>query len=93
MTLTNVSGASQTYTASAVVTVGASTGVAASVSPASVMLGAGESATLNVTVNADKAAASGQYWGRLTVTLATGAVVAAPLWFAVRTFVDAGPLQ
>jgi len=41
------------------VTVGASTGVAASVSPASVTLGAGESATLNVTVNADKAAASG----------------------------------
>src|SRR5207245_8069067 len=68
VTLTNVSGASQTYTVAAAVTVGASTGVAASVSPASVMLGAGGSATLNVTINADKAAASGQYWGRLTVT-------------------------
>jgi len=93
VTLTNVSGASQTYTASAAVTVGASTGVTASVSPASVMLGAGESATLNVTVNADKAAASGQYWGRLTVTPAAGAAVAAPLWVAIRTFTDAGPLQ
>src|SRR5712691_6108896 len=93
VTLTNVSGANQTYMASAAVTVEASTGVAASVSPASVRLGAGESATLNVTVNADKAAASGQYWGRLTVTPAAGAAVAAPLWFAVRTFVDAGPLQ
>src|SRR6266702_575641 len=93
VTLTNVSGASQTYTASAAVTVGASTGVAASVSPASVTLGAGESATLNVTVNANKAAASGQYWGRLTVTPATGAAVAAPLWVAIRTFTDAGPLQ
>ena len=93
VTLTNASSAIQTYTVAAAVTVGASTGVAASVSPASVMLGAGESATLNVTVNADKAAASGQYWGRLTVTPAAGAVVAAPLWFAVRTFVDAGPLQ
>ena len=93
VTLTNVSGASQTYTASAAVTVGASTGVAASVSPASVTLGAGESATLNVTVNADKAAASGQYWGRLTVTPASGAAVAAPLWVAIRTFTDAGPLQ
>ncbi len=93
VTLTNVSGASQTYTASAAVTVGASAGVAASVSPASVMLGAGESATLNVTVNADKAAASGQYWGRLTVTPAAGAAVAAPLWVAIRTFTDAGPLQ
>src|SRR6266513_2927812 len=91
--LTNVSGASQTYTASAAVTVGASTGVAASASPASVTMGAGESATLNVTVNADKAAASGQYWGRLTVTPATGAAVAAPLWVAIRTFTDAGPLQ
>src|SRR5437879_2975082 len=57
VTLTNVSGASQTYTATAAVTVGASTGVAASVSPASVTLGAGESATLDVTVNAGKAAA------------------------------------
>src|SRR6266853_905189 len=93
VTLTNVSGASQTYTATAAVTVGASTGVVASVSPASVTLGAGESATLNVTVNADKAAASGQYWGRLTVTPATGAAVAAPLWVAIRTFTDAGPLQ
>jgi len=73
--------------------VGASTGVAASVSPASVTLGAGESATLNVTVNAAKAAASGQYWGRLTVTPATGAAVAAPLWVAIRTFTGAGPLQ
>src|SRR2546430_6563381 len=36
VTLTNVSNASQTYTATAAVTVGASTGVAASGSPASV---------------------------------------------------------
>src|SRR6266851_7017711 len=93
VTLTNVSSVTQTYAATAAVTVGTSTGVAASVSPASVTLGAGESATLNVTVNADKAAASGQYWGRLTVTPATGAAVAAPLWVAIRTFTDAGPLQ
>ena len=63
VTPTNVSNASQTCTATAAVTVAASTRVAATVSPASVMLGVGESATLNVTVNADQAAASGQCWG------------------------------
>jgi minor extracellular serine protease Vpr len=91
VTLTNVSSASQTFTAAAAVTVGASADVAASVSPSSVTLGAGESATLNVTVDAAKSAASGQYWGRLTVTPSSGSPVAAPLWVAIRTFTDAGP--
>jgi len=93
VTLTNVSSASQTFGASAAVTVGASTGVVASVSPSSVTLDAGQSATLNVTVDAAKSAASGQYWGRLTVTPPSGRAVAAPLWVAIRTFTDAGPLQ
>jgi subtilisin family serine protease len=93
VTLTNVSSASQTFAASAAVTVGTSTGVSASVSPASVTLGAGESATLNVTVDAAKTAANGQYWGRLTVTPSSGNAVAAPLWVAIRTFTDAGPNQ
>jgi uncharacterized membrane protein len=93
VTLTNVSSASQTFAASAAVTVGTSTGVSASVSPASVTLGAGESATLNVTVDAAKSAANGQYWGRLTVTPSSGNAVAAPLWVAIRTFTDAGPNQ
>jgi minor extracellular serine protease Vpr len=91
VTLTNVSSASQTFTAAAAVTVGASADVVASVSPSSVTLGAGESATLNVTVDAAKSAASGQYWGRLTVTPSSGSPVAAPLWVAIRTFTDAGP--
>ncbi len=93
VTLTNVGSASQTFTASAAVTVGASTGVVASVSPSSVTLGAGQSATLNVTVDAAKSAASGQYFGRLTVTPSNGRAVAAPLWVAIRTFTDAGPNQ
>jgi len=93
VTLTNVGSASQTFAASAAVTVGASTGVVASVSPASVTLGAGQSATLNVTVDAAKSATSGQYWGRLTVTPSSGNTVAAPLWVAIRTFTDAGPNQ
>jgi len=91
VTLTNVSSASQTFAAAAAVTVGASADVVASVSPSSVTLGAGESATLNVTVDAAKSAASGQYWGRLTVTPSSGSPVAAPLWVAIRTFTDAGP--
>jgi len=93
VTLTNVGSASQTFTASAAVTAGASTGVVASVSPSSVTLGVGQSATLNVTVDAAKSAASGQYFGRLTVTPSNGGAVAAPLWVAIRTFTDAGPLQ
>ena len=93
VTLTNVSGSTQAFTASAAVTVGASAGVVASVTPASVTVPSGESTTLMVTVDADKAAASGQYWGRLTVTPSGGPVLAAPLWVAIRTFTDAGPNQ
>jgi minor extracellular serine protease Vpr len=93
VTLTNVSGSTQTFTASAVVTVGASSGVVASVTPASVTVTSGGSTTLMVTVDADKAAANGQYWGRLTVTPSAGPVLAAPLWVAIRTFTDAGPNQ
>jgi uncharacterized protein YfaS (alpha-2-macroglobulin family) len=93
VTVTNVSGASQTFSAAAAVTSGASAGVVASVSPASVTLAAGASATLNVTVDAAKSAASGQYFGRLTVAPSGGAAIAAPLWVAIRTFTDAGPKQ
>src|SRR5207248_10607157 len=71
VTLTNVGSASQTFGASAAVTVGASTGVVASASPCSVTPDAGPSAAVNVTVDAAKSAASGQYWGRLTVTPAS----------------------
>jgi minor extracellular serine protease Vpr len=91
VTVTNVTSATVTYSAAAAVTVGASTGVVASVSPSSLTLGAGQSATLNVTVAASKSAASGQYFGRLTVTPNKGAAVAAPLWVAIRTFTTAGP--
>jgi len=64
----------------------------ASVSPASLTLGPGESGTLSVTVGTARTAPQGQYWGRLTVSDGQS-TLAAPLWFAVRTFVDAGPLQ
>jgi minor extracellular serine protease Vpr len=99
VTLTNVSSSTQTFTATAAVTANATVSAAplgavlASVSPASVTLAAGQSATLNVTVDAAKSAATGQWWGRLTVTPASGPVVAAPLWVGIRTFTDAGPNQ
>jgi len=93
VTITNVTSVSHTYSASAAVTVAPAAGFAtASVSPASVTLSAGESATLSVTVDTAQTAPSGQYWGRLTVTPDAGSKLEAPLWFAVRTYVDAGPL-
>ena len=89
VTVTNVGSTSQTFTASTVIN---GTGVAASVSPASVTVAAGQSATLNVTLDAAKSAASGQYFGRLNVSNGS-TTVAAPLWVAIRTFTDAGPNQ
>jgi len=99
VTLTNVSSSTHTFTASAAVTANATVpptplgAVLASVSPASVTLAAGQSATVNVTIDAAKSAATGQWWGRLTVTPASGPVLAAPLWVGIRTFTDAGPNQ
>ncbi len=94
VTITNTTGASHTYGAAAAITVAPAAGfTSASVSPSSVSLAAGQSATLSVTVSTLQTAPNGQYWGRLTVTPDSGSVLAAPLWFAVRTFTDAGPLQ
>ena len=93
VTVTNVTNGSQTFTATAAITSTSSTGVVASVSPSTVTVAAGQSATLNVTVDAAQSAASGQYWGRLTVTPSGAASVAAPLWVAIRTTTDAGPNQ
>jgi len=93
MTITNVSGTSHAYNATAAITMSPAAGAAgASVSPASLTLGPGESGTLSVTVGTAQSAPEGQYWGRLTVSDGQS-TLAAPLWFAVRTFVDAGPLR
>src|SRR6266446_4715872 len=93
VTITNVSGTAHAYNATAAITVSPAAGAAgASVSPASLTLGPGESGTLSVTVGTAQTAPQGQYWGRLTVSDGQS-TLAAPLWFAVRTFVDAGPLQ
>ncbi len=96
VTLTNVSASTRTWTATAAIT-GASTvsppvGYSASVSPASATLAPGDSASFDVTVGTTPDSPDGQYWGRLTVTDGSS-VLAAPLWFAVRTYVDAGPLR
>jgi minor extracellular serine protease Vpr len=95
VTITNVTSVAHTYNASVAITVaptGGSTNSSAAVSPSSVTLSAGQSATVSVTVNTTQAAPAGQYWGRLTVTPDAGTVLTAPLWFGVRTYVDAGPL-
>src|SRR6266568_842752 len=93
VTITNVSGTAHTYNATAAITAAPPAGAAsASVSPASLTLGPGESGTLSVTVGTAQSAPQGQYWGQLTVSDGQS-TLAAPLWFAVRTFVDAGPLQ
>jgi minor extracellular serine protease Vpr len=94
VTVTNVTGAAQTYSASAAITraPAAGSGATASVSPASLTLAPGANGTLSVTVSTAQTSPEGQYWGDLTVT-GGGRTLKAPLWFAVRTFVDAGPLQ
>ncbi len=93
VTITNVSGAMLTYGASAALSaLFNGTGATASVVPSSVTLGSGKSATLAVTVSTAKTSPLGQYWGDLTVT-GGGSTLKAPLWFAVRTFTDAGPIQ
>jgi minor extracellular serine protease Vpr len=94
VTVTNVTSRGQTFSASAAITrvAGSPSGVSASVSPSSLTLGPGASGTLSVTVDTSQTSPSGQYWGDLTVT-GGGSTLKAPLWFAVRTFVDAGPLQ
>ena len=93
VTVTNVSSTAHTYSASAAITVAPAAGAAtASVSPASLTLGPGQTGTLSVTVDTTQTAPEGQYWGRLTVSDG-GSTLAAPLWVAVRTFVDAGPLR
>jgi len=94
VTITNVFGTTQTYAAAAALT---RTPVApgdatAHVTPSSVTLAPGQSAVFSVTVETSHASPSGQYWGDLTVT-SNGGTLKAPFWFAVRTTVDAGPLQ
>jgi minor extracellular serine protease Vpr len=94
VTITNVAVTTQTYTATAAIT---RTPVApgdatASVTPSSATLAPGQSAVFSVTVATNRTSPSGQYWGDLTLTSA-GGMLKAPLWFAVRTFVDAGPLR
>jgi len=95
VTITNVTNAKQTCNATAALTFTAGvtgTAASASVTPSSVTLGAGQSATVSVTVSTAKTSPDGQYWGDLTVT-GCGNALKAPLWFAIRTFTDAGPNQ
>jgi subtilisin family serine protease len=94
VTVTNVSGGAQTFSASASITraPAAGSGATASVSPSTLTLAAGATGTLSVTVDTAQTSPEGQYWGDLTVT-GGGSTLKAPLWFAVRTTVDAGPLQ
>src|SRR6267143_2117270 len=80
MTITNVSGTSHAYNVTAAITVSPAAGAAgASVSPASLTLGPGESGTLSVTVGTAQTVPEGQYWGRLTVSDGQS-TLAAPLW-------------
>lgn len=93
VTLTNATSATQTYGASAALRVGPpGTDATASVSPSSVTIAAGESASLSVTVSTSHVTPLGQHWGDLTVT-GGGSTLKAPLWFAIRTTTDAGPLR
>ena len=94
VTVTNTTGSAVTFNATAALNPGFNgTGTSATVSPASLTLTGGQSATLSVTVSTSQSTPSGQYWGDLTLTPTTGgAVLKAPLWFAVRTTTDAGPL-
>ncbi len=90
--VTNVTGTSVTYGATASF---ASAGMAAnatvSVSPSSLTLDPGKTGSVAVTVETAQSAPVGQYYGDLTVT-GGGSTLKAPFWFAVRTYVDAGPL-
>jgi subtilisin family serine protease len=92
VTITNVTSARHAYTAAATFDFVAGAGATVSVSPSSVTLSAGQSATVSVTVSTAQTTPDGQYFGRLTVTPDAGGALTAPLWFGVRTFVDAGPL-
>ena len=97
VTVTNVTSSTQSYGASVAITrtpvPGSAAGSSATVSPSSATLGAGQSATFSVTVTASPESPDGQYWGDLTVMPSNGSALKAPLWFAVRTTTDAGPLQ
>ena len=96
VTVTNPTEAVRTYEASIALTAFAREDGAASfvsVSPSSLTLAPGESAALSVTVNVSRAASAGPYWGELTVIPDAGVALAAPFWFAARTYTDAGPLQ
>jgi minor extracellular serine protease Vpr len=94
VTITNAGAMTQTFTATAAITRTPVAGAdpTATVTPSSVTLAAGQSAVFSVTVATSHASPGGQYWGDLTVT-SPGGTLKAPLWFAVRTTVDAGPLQ
>lgn len=96
VTVTNPTETTRTYAASIALTAFArQDGGAASlkVEPSSLTLAPGESKELLVTVDAGRGTAAGPYWGKLTVIPDTGSALAAPFWFAVRTYTDAGPLQ
>lgn len=96
VTVTNPTEATRTYAASIALTAFAKEDVGAAslrVEPSSLTLAPGESAELLVTVNAGQATPAGPYWGHLTVVPDAGSALAAPFWFAVRTYTDAGPLQ
>jgi hypothetical protein len=90
--VTNPTSATHTYAASIVLSAFAkgAAAPAVSISPSSLTLAPGESATLAVTVDS---ADPVPHWGRLVVTPDAGAALAARFWFAVRTYTDAGPLQ
>lgn len=77
VTLTNVSGSAATYS----VAVGSgSGGISFSVSPSSVTLASGDSATLTITMSADKAASGGGHQAMLTISTASGQVAHAAVY-------------
>ena len=92
--VTNTTGSALTLNATAALNPGFNgSGATASVSPATLTVVGGQSATLSVTVSTLPSTPSGQFWGDLTLTPTTGGTtLKAPLWFAVRTTTDAGPL-
>jgi len=81
VTLRNVSGGSQVYE---LAVTGGGSGVAYSVSPASVQVAANESATVTVTMTAGKGAASGHAQASLEVSTAAGQVAHAVMFTLLK---------
>jgi len=96
VTVKNPTGATRTYAASVSLAALANEDASAAsvtVEPSSLTLAPGQSAELSVTVDTGQAPQVAPYWGKLTVVPDAGSALAAPFWFAVRTYTDAVPLQ